>query len=403
MNLALKDIRYNLGRFAMTTLGVSLLLMTVMGMGGIYRGLISEATTLVEDIGADFWVVQGSTRGPFAELSRLPARLEERVRAVRGVAEARRFVSHTIQREHRGQPLRIVVQGLAWPDDRGAWLHLIAGRALRQAHYEMIADQSLGLQLGERLRLGNDTYTVVGLTKDMTGTSGDGLAFFTIGDAIAIQFDLPGEAVRLEREARRARVESSDIGRVQPAIVERALGPGGSVPALAPPQISAVMIRLVPGADPAHVQATIAGWPDVTIYSRAQQEEFLLGGMVDRSRRQLGLFRVLLIAVSTIIMALIIYTLTIDKIHDIAMLKLMGARLGVIVGLILQQSLLMGALGYGLAYRLGTFAFPLFPRQVLLTRGDLLLLAGIVIGISAAASVLGIWKAMRVAPNTVLA
>jgi putative ABC transport system permease protein len=60
-------------------------------------------------------------------------------------------------------------------------------------------------------------------------------------------------------------------------------------------------------------------------------------------------------------------------------------------------------LGYGLAYRLGTFAFPLFPRQVLLTRGDLLLLAGIVIGISAAASVLGIWKAMRVAPNTVLA
>ena len=48
--------------------------------------------------------------------------------------------------------------------------------------------------------------------------------------------------------------------------------------------------------------------------------------MVDKARRQLGLFRVLLIIISTIIMALILYTLTLDKIHDIALLKLIGAR-----------------------------------------------------------------------------
>ena len=88
--------------------------------------------------------------------------------------------------------------------------------------------------------------------------------------------------------------------------------------------------------------------------------------MVDKARRQLGLFRALLIIISTIIMALIIYTLTLDKIHDIAMLKLMGARNGIIVGLILQQALLIGALGYGLAYWLGTFAFPKFPRLVVI-------------------------------------
>ena len=101
-------------------------------------------------------------------------------------------------------------------------------------------------------------------------------------------------------------------------------------------------------------------------------------------------------------MALIIYTLTLDKIHDIAMLKLMGARNGVIVGLILQQALLLGALGYGLAYWLGTFAFPQFPRLVVIETPDLLSLAGIVLGISVLASLLGIWKAMRVEPNKVL-
>lgn len=402
MNLAARDIRHNMGRFALTTVGIGLLLMIVMGMGGIYRGLIREATLLVEHIGADLWLVQGSTRGPFAEVSRVAAELEDRARAVPGVASARRFVSHTIQREHRGRPLRIVVQGLAWPEDKGDWVPLIAGRALRQSHYEMIADRSLGLALGEKLKLGKDVYEVVGLTSGMVGIGGDALGFFTVSDAMAVQFDVPGEAMRLERQARRARAEAQDIGRAEPLLLERALGPASGIPALAPPQVSAVMVSLKPGAGEAEVAASFASWPDITVYSQAQQMDLLLSGMVDRSRRQLGLFRALLIIISTIIMALIIYTLTLDKIHEIAMLKLIGARNGVIIGLILQQALLMGALGYGLAWWLGQFAFPRFPRLVVIGPPDLLMLGGIVLAISVLASLLGIWKAMSVDPNQVL-
>jgi putative ABC transport system permease protein len=403
MNLAVRDIRHNFGRFALTSIGLGLLLMVVMGMGGIYRGLILEATLLVDRIGADLWVVQGQTRGPFAEVSRLPAKLEDRVRAVPGVATARRFVSHTIQREHRGRPLRLVVQGLAWPDDRGEWVPLVAGRALRQAHYELVADQSLGLALGERVPLGQDTYEVVGLTRGMVGSGGDGLAFLTVADALAIQFDVPGEATRLERAARRARLEAEDLGRVTPLLAERADGPAAGVPALAPPPVSAVLVTVRPGTDPAQVAALLANWPDITVHTTAQQRELLLGGMVDKAKRQLGLFRILLILISAIIMALILYTLTLDKLPQIALLKLIGARNGVIVGLILQQALLMGALGFGLAWWLGQFAFPRFPRLVVIETPDLWLLAGIVVGISVFASLLGIAKAMRVDPNEVLA
>lgn len=402
MNLAAKDIRHNFGRFALTTVGIGLLLMIVMGMGGIYRGLIREATLLMDNIGADLWVVQGNTRGPFAEISRVPASLEDRARAVPGVASARRFVSHTVQREHLGKPLRIVVQGLAWPEDRGDWIPLIAGRPLRQAHYEMIADRSLRLELGGKIQLGKNVYEVVGLTSGMVGSGGDGLGFFTVSDAQAIQFDVPGEAMRLERQSRRARVEAEDLGQVQPLLLERAVGSASGIPALAPPQVSAVMLTIQPGADASKVTKTISTWPDVTVYSKQQQVDLLLSGMVDKARRQLGLFRVLLIIISTIIMALIIYTLTLDKIHDIAMLKLMGARNGVIVGLILQQALLIGALGYALAYWLGTYAFPKFPRLVVIETPDLLQLAVIVFAISVLASLVGIVKAMRVEPNKVL-
>jgi putative ABC transport system permease protein len=162
-------------------------------------------------------------------------------------------------------------------------------------------------------------------------------------------------------------------------------------------------VSLQPGADEAGVRRILETWPDITVYSTQQQKDLLLSGMVDKARRQLGLFRALLIVISTIIIALIIYTLTLDKIRDIALLKLIGARNRVIGGLILQQSLLMGALGYALAWWMGTYAFPHFPRLVLISKDDLISLAFIVVIISTVASLLGIWKALRVEPNTVLA
>lgn len=402
MNLAIRDIRHNLGRFLLTTAGIGLLLMVVMGMGGIYRGLIQEATLLVDRIDADLWVVQGDTRGPFAEVSRIPRNLEDRVRGIPGVASTRVFVSHTVQRTHRGRPLRMVVQGLSWPTDSGDWVPLVEGRPLRRGHFEMIADQSLGLGVGERIHLGKDDYEVVGVTRGMVGSGGDGLGFFTVQDAQRIQFDVPAEATRMDRESRRARVENADLGRMQPLLLDRAQGPAAGVPVLGPPAVSAVLVNVRSIADVHEVAETLSRWPDITVYTHAQQRDLLLSGMVDKARRQLGLFRVLLILISTIILALILYTLTLDKIHDIAMLKLMGARNGMIVGLILQQALLIGGLGYGLAYWLGLAAFPRFPRLVVIEVQDLIQLAFIVVGICVLASLVGIVKAMRVEANKVL-
>ncbi len=402
MNLAAQDIRHNVGRFVITAVGIGLLLMIVLGMSGIYRGMIDDALVVVDRIGADLWVVQRGTRGPFAEVSRLQANLEHRLRALPGVASARTFVSHNVQREHHGRPLRMNVHGLAWPEDKGTWVTLIAGRPLARAHYELIADASLGLNLGEKLVLGKDTYTVVGIANGMVASGGDGIAFFTTRDAQAVQFDLSGEAIRLERAARVQRAVGQDIGRVQPLLLQRGGGLSSGLPALGPPMVSAITVRVTEGNDPAAVAATIAGWPDVSVHTRDDQVRLLVHGMIDKARRQIGLFRVLLVIISTIIMALILYTLTLDKIHDIAMLKLMGARNSMIIGLILQQALLLGALGFGIAWYLGGWIFPKFPRRVLIAPEDLWGLAVVVVLISVLASALGIWKALRVEPNKIL-
>lgn len=402
MNLALRDIRHSLGRFVLTAAGIGMLLMVVMGMGGIYRGMVEEATLLVDRSGADLWVVQRGTRGPFAEVSRLPRAVEDRVRAVPGVKDARSFVSHTVQREHRGRPLRMMIQGLSWPSDRGQWLPIVSGRALHQAHYEMIADVSTGLSVGDRVPLGSDVYVVVGLTQLMTSQSGDPMAFLSLTDAQVVQFDLSGEEIRVEREARLSRLAALDLYRTQPQTEDRAVGPSKGIPALGTSIVSAILVNVLPGHASSDVTRRIAGWPDVSVYSQEEQRQLLLRGSVDRARRQIGLFTVILVVVSAVIMALILYTLTLDKIHDIAMLKLMGARNTVILALILEQALLLGALGLGFAWVLGKWIFPYFPRRVVVLDEDLARLAAIVLAISFTSSVLGIGKALRVQPNEVL-
>ncbi len=403
MNLATKDIKHNFGRFSLTSAGIGLLLMIVMGMGGIYRGLVEDATTLVERIGADLWVVQKDTRGPFAEISRIPRDLEERVLTVPGVESAHGFVSHTVQRVYKGKPLRLTIQGLSWPLDKGLWLPIIAGRGFAQAHYELVADKSSRLQVGDKLALGKEIFTVKGLTKGMISQAGDSMAFMTLDDAKAVQFDLSPESIRIERAARVNRLFNIELGKIQPQMSDRAGGPNSEIPALGTSMISAVLVSVKPGCNIEAVAEQIEAWPDVSVYTKDGQKQLLLRGIVERASRQLGLFRKLLIIVSAIIMALILYTLTLDKLHDIAMLKLIGAKNSVILGLIMQQALLLGGIGFCIAYLLGQWIFPYFPRRVVLMRADLYSLAIIVLVISILASLLGIWRAMRADPGEVLA
>ncbi len=72
----------------------------------------------------------------------------------------------------------------------------------------------------------------------------------------------------------------------------------------------------------------------------------LTQSLVDRARRQIGLFTSLLLIVSAVIIALIIYTMTREKVKQIATLKLIGASDRTIIsGMIVQQALALWLIG----------------------------------------------------------
>ncbi len=403
MNLAIRDVQNDLSRFALTAVGLGLLLTIVLAMTGIYNGILQDATALPDSLGCDLWVVQRNTRGPFAELSRISPDLEDRARAVPGVRAARSYVSHTIQRElPTGKPIRFTAVGLSWPDDRGERLAIVDGRALSQPHFECIVDRSLGLSLGARLTLGRDVYEVVGITEGLLASGGDPAVFFTRSDAQAIQYDQSNEAIRLDRESRTRRFNESSLKNNE-ALRRRSLEANVSSPALGPPPIAAVLIDVMPGIDPEDVRSQLEEWRDITVYTQEQQDELILGGVVEKTKKQIGLFRGLLVIISAILMSLIIYTMTVDKIHSIALLKLLGAKPQVILGMILQEALLLGGIAYAIAILIGNATFHLFPRRVVVGNEHRLTLLGIVFAISVAASIIGMRKALAADPNEVLA
>jgi putative ABC transport system permease protein len=401
LNLAIRDVRRHLPRFIGTAAGLGLLLSVVIAMQGIYAGMVDDATILTRAMGADLWIVQRDTRGPFAESSRVDPTVEARAASVPGVTSARPYTFQLIQREHDGRVLRIALVGLGWPDDDGDALPLVRGRPLAQPHGEMIVDASLGLAIGDAVTLAGEPYRVVGLTRNALTSAGDAVAFMTVADTHLVTLDQPPEATLLERERVVERLRRTDLGRSQPALEDLARDPGWRAPALASPPIAAVLVKTEPHRR-AEVRAVIARWGDVAVYSQAEEESLLLGGVVARARMQIGLFTVILTITAAVIAMMVMYNLTLEKTHDLAVLKLMGAPRLRLLGIVVQQAWILGVVGYAVAYAIGELAYDAFPRRVLITPTIAVVAPLATLTIVTLASILGVNHVMRVDPARAL-
>lgn len=398
MNLAFRDIRYHRGRFVLTSVGLGLLLGVVISMGGIYRGLFADALSILKSTGADLWVVQQETNGPFAENSRIPEDIKYRIAAVPGVEAAAPLSFQTIQIERQGKPFRFFLVGYDL-NGIGGPPQILAGRPIRQKHYEMVVARGTKMGLGEKIHLGLHDYTVVGITGKVVSSGGDPAAYVTLADAQDIQFKKDNDAIRNDRE--RIGANLSGIPSLTPLqakfLRQNLRGVTESTHV-----VNTVVARLAPGASLQEVQERIGRWNHFRAISDAEQTRILTKGMIEKARMQLGLFRIILLVISAVIISLIIYTSTIDKIRVIATLKLIGSPNRLIVGMILQQSLLMGLIAYVVGYGLILLTYEKFPRRIELVPFDLQALFVIVVAICTVSSFVGIRKALRVEPAEAL-
>ena len=203
INLASRDIGHHLGRFLFTGIGLGLLIGVTLTMAGVYRGMVADGNAVIDASGADLWVVQKDTLGPWAEPSSIRDDVYRTLAALPGVAEVANVAYLTMQVQAAGQDLRVMLAGVE-PGALGEPARIVAGRPLIRSHYEAVADEKAGLQLGETVRIRRHDYTVVGLVRRATSSSGDPMLFIPLKDAQEVQFLKDNDSLLAERARTRA-------------------------------------------------------------------------------------------------------------------------------------------------------------------------------------------------------
>lgn len=393
ISLAGRDILHSWGKFVFTGVGLGLLIGVTLTMAGVYRGMVDDGKALLDNSGADLWVVQRGTLGPYAESSSIDDDLYRGILSIPGVADAANVTYLTMQIRDGDRDVRAMLVGIApgGPANPGWPPYLVAGRQITRSHYEAVADVATGLKLGDIISIRRNRYAVVGLTRRMVSSSGDPMIFVPLKDAQEAQFLKDNDAIL--RNRRRTEANPSFNRPNVPGLLDSVI-----TSQTTNPYVNAVLVTVKPDRTPGEVAAAIRRWKRLTTYTRQQMEEILVGKLIATSAKQIGMFLVILAIVSAAIVAFIIYTLTMDKIREIAVLKLIGTRNRTIASMILQQAIALGLIGFVVGKTTATFAAPYFPKYVLLVPEDSVAGFLAILAICAMASIIAIRIALKVDP-----
>lgn len=336
----LRDLQWRLRRFVIAGLGAAMVFALTLVLAGLSSSFQAEAGRVVNAIGADSWVVHSGVDGVFTTLSVVPMSLAAEVAKEPGVRRADPIVvlHHTV-RFHGVKDVNLV----GYVDHGMGTPSLRSGRLPANAS-EIVMDESLGARLGTRLPLAGKEFTVVGLTKGMTITAGQPMAFVRLVDA-------------------------------------QKLFVGGATVA------TAIVTQGVP--------VSVPGGFDVR--SRAQTKKDLLRPVAGAVQSiQLTLF--LLWCVAALVVGSVVYLSALERGRDFAVYKATGwSTRSLAAGLALQAMLLsLVAALVGLVVAEGLL--PLFPLTFEVPTSARVMLPIIGVGVGLLASAAGLRKAVGVDP-----
>ncbi len=398
ISLAGRDILHAWGKFVFTGVGLGLLIGVTLTMAGVYRGMVDDAKVLLDNSGADLWVVQQDTLGPYAESSSIYDDTYRGILGMSGVARAANVTYLTMQVRQLGDGRRAMCARW-WLASRPMVPGIPGSRAISWTGATSPAATTRpwptsppGLRSVTAFSIRRNEYTVVGLTRRMVSSGGDPMVFIPLKDAQEAQFLKDNDAI--VRQRARTAAESG----AEPSRRSRSARCRDRLAEHQP------LCQRRAGADRTRVRirnrwlSRSAAGSGSTVYTRAQMQEILIAKLIATSARQIGMFLVILAIVSAAIVAFIIYTLTLGKIREIAVLKLIGTSNRTIAAMILQQAVGLGLIGFVVGKIAATFWAPIFPKYVLLEPGDALRGFVAVMVICVLASIVAIRAALKVDP-----
>jgi putative ABC transport system permease protein len=303
--LARRNLFQDRRRAALAVGGVSVALLLVFVLQGIFDGAMRQVTAYLRGLPADVVVSQKGVKTMHMSASALPESTVQRVGAVEGVArvDAIRFTTQTVRAHGRSQLSYVI--GYATETGRGGPEHMVKGRAPRSGEVvlDQVAADELGVTVGSTVDTLGRRSVVSGLSSGGTNMANT-TTFIPTGDFA----DIRGSAV------------------------------------------SYIIVKAQPGVDSDTLTLRIAEEvPGTTAQTRAgivQQE----GNIVrDMSADVMQIMTVIGFLIALAIVALTLFTATLAKLREYAVVKAIGATPTRLTRMVLIQAVWTAGLALAVA------------------------------------------------------
>jgi putative ABC transport system permease protein len=348
-------------RFAISAGGVTFAVLLIVMIQALYQGLSDQAGRIATAAPSDLWVMQAGTPDPSHGASILPNSVLSDLQEVPGVAAAQPLLGRTMQ--VGSEPFAFV---MAVPEGpfQARTIKAFGPRSLPERGQIILSDllgKEIGADRGDAVFIGASRFEVAEVSSLVEGFSGT--AFVSAQDAAQLFADPKAFSFALVAVSPEA-----DLEEVVAAIEDR-----------------------VPGTNALTPQA----FADVT---RRELEE----GFLPIVAVLIGIAFVVGLAV----IALTIYTSTVERTRDYGVLKAVGASPGQLFAVVVRQSVVVALVGYALGSVLGLVAGRLIqdavPEFALLYRWqDFLFVLAAALVMSAVAAIVPIRRVARIDPAVV--
>jgi putative ABC transport system permease protein len=237
--------------------GLGLLIGVTLIMAGVYRGMVDDGKALLDNSGADLWVVQKDTLGPYAESSSLNDDTYRTILAMPGSRASAANVTYLTMQVRKGEamcaPWWSALLPARWERHAGWPPYLVAGRQITRGTTRPWPISPPASNSAIALPFAAISYTVVGLTRRMVSSSGDPMVFIPLKDAQEAQFLKDNDAIWQSRRRTEANPAFNRPG--VPGLLDAVLASQSTNSF-----VNAVLVTLKPGHAPDDVAESIRRW-----------------------------------------------------------------------------------------------------------------------------------------------
>ena len=363
-SIALKNLWVEKTRFAITVGGVALAITLIVVLMSLYQGWSTEITAYIDATGADIWASQKGSADMFHGFSAMPSTTRDAVLRIPGVQQAQPFVGRQVAFDLNGNDVHTFLVGYDPAAGTGGPVRIVQGRGVAGPG-EMVIDRVFA----KNTELGiGDNVAILGRTLKVVGIA-EGTNIFVYQYSFVDQ----GEA--------RDMLLSQTIDNYE-------------------------IVKVAPGADVQSVMSAINALPGVQAVSQDAFKELNRSLIDDTFLPIIIVLVVISLVVGVAVIALTIFTSTIEKAREYGVLKAVGATNGKLYTMVLQQALVSGLAGYlvgvVLAFAVIAIVGQVVPAFLTATRlVDLLLVLALAVGMAMAASYIPVRRLVAIDPAIV--